>query len=545
MRNRGPRQHVDRRNRDLERENERLKEELEKERREKEELHRQRDELDRESKGLKKDNEGLKKDNEGLKKDNEGLKKEKRDLKKQNKDLREQLAKLKDSLPQLAASDKTAEAGGVPSSKVFYRRNRQEGEIKKTGGQPGHPGRARRRPTPNTPPLHVTCDACPNCGGPLGAPIENAEQQRTITDIPLPSHVVYDIVYERYWCGHCGKPVRGETPWIPPMQHFGPGVASWIAYHRMLGLSVGKIRSSLYETYGLELSEATVLKLERWVADTLKEDYERLREELVKADVVNADETGFRIGGKNGWLWVFAYILGSFYVVAPTRGHKVPEEALKGFNGVLGRDAWKPYDFVKCSAHQLDLLHVNRWLERAEIKHGVEPRGVLSSKRAKVTRPGRPPERFLRYVNGVRSILKRAVEYSEGEPPPSPEERKEAAAGFRKEMKTLLDTGWKDKDAVRISKELRRRLGMLFTFVEREGVPWHNNDAERAIRPGVLARKISGGRRTWRGAEVYQVLLSITETSKKRGVNFISYVRERMGVPLSDDNMILGSASKS
>jgi len=40
MRNRGPRQHVDRRNRDLERENERLKEELEKERREKEELHR-------------------------------------------------------------------------------------------------------------------------------------------------------------------------------------------------------------------------------------------------------------------------------------------------------------------------------------------------------------------------------------------------------------------------------------------------------------------------------------------------------------------------
>jgi len=515
---------VDRRNRNPERENHRLRKELEKERREKEDL---------------------KKERETLKKENEGLKKEREALERENKDLKEQLAKLKDSLPQLAASDKTAEAGGVPSSKIFYRRNRQEGETKKTGGQPGHPGHARKRPTPNAPPLHVTCDTCPNCGGPLGVPLENAEQHRTITDIPLPSHVVYDVVYERYWCGHCGKPVRGETPWIPSMQHFGPGVASWIAYHRMLGLSVGKIRSSLYETYGLELSEATVLKLERWVADTLKEDYDKLREELVKAGVVNADETGFRVGGKNGWLWVFAYILGSFYVVAPTRGHKVPEEALKGFNGVLGRDGWKPYDVVKCSGHQLDLLHVNRWLERAELRHGVEPRGLLSSKRAKVTRPGRPPERFLGFVNGVRSILKRAVEYSEGEPPPSPEERKEAAVGFRKEMRALLDKGWKDEDAVRISKELRRRLGMLFTFVEREGVPWHNNDAERAIRPGVLARKISGGRRTWKGAEVYQVLLSLTETSKKRGMNFISYVRERMGVSVSDDNMIRGPASKS
>ena len=59
--------------------------------------------------------------------------------------------------------------------------------------------------------------------------------------------------------------------------------------------------------------------------------------------------------------------------VSPTRGHTVPEEILEGFEGVLGRDAWKPYDVVKCAGHQLDLLHVNRWLERAEIKHRIQP----------------------------------------------------------------------------------------------------------------------------------------------------------------------------
>jgi transposase len=56
-----------------------------------------------------------------------------------------------------------------------------------------------------------------------------------------------------------------------------------------------------------------------------------------------------------------------------------------------------------------------------------------------------------------------------------------------------------------------------FTFMESKDVPWHNNDAERAICQGVLHRKISGGRRTWKGAEVFEVMLSVYETSKKRG----------------------------
>jgi len=60
-------------------------------------------------------------------------------------------------------------------------------------------------------------------------------------------------------------------------------------------------------------------------------------------------------------------------------------------------------------------------------------------------------------------------------------------------------------------------------------VPWHNNDAERAIRQGVYHRKISGGRRTWTGAEVFEVILSIYETSKKRGHGFMEMIQKRFG----------------
>jgi len=64
-------------------------------------------------------------------------------------------------------------------------------------------------------------------------------------------------------------------------------------YQRMLGLSIEKVHSSLFETYGLVMGEATILKLEKWVADTLQEDYEKLHDEIVKSSAVNADETGF------------------------------------------------------------------------------------------------------------------------------------------------------------------------------------------------------------------------------------------------------------
>lgn len=177
----------------------------------------------------------------------------------------------------------------------------------------------------------------------------------------------------------------------------------------------------------------------------------------------------------------------------------------------------KLFTVVKCAGHQLDLLHVNRWLERAEIKHRIEPRSLLTSKPAKLTKRGRPPEQVIDFVDGIRSILKRAIEYTDKDPPPSMEERENASREFQEEMKTFLDRGWTDEDAVRISKELRKRQDMLFTFMDHEGVSWHNNDAERAIRQGVLHRKISGGRRTWTGAEVFEVILSTYETAKKRG----------------------------
>ena len=81
---------------------------------------------------------------------------------------------------------------------------------------------------------------------------------------------------------------------------------------------------------------------------------------------------------------------------------------------------------------------------------------------------------------------------------------------------------WEDAQARRLIKRLRRHRNHLFTFLDRSGVPFENNLAERAVRPAVIIRKNSYANRSQRGAEVQAVLMSIYRTLKQHG-----HTRER------------------
>ena len=48
-----------------------------------------------------------------------------------------------------------------------------------------------------------------------------------------------------------------------------------------------------------------------------------------------------------------------------------------------------------------------------------------------------------------------------------------------------------------------------------------NNRAERAIRPAVIARKVSCGNRTQRGASTWQILVSLATTAQQCGREFL------------------------
>ncbi len=65
----------------------------------------------------------------------------------------------------------------------------------------------------------------------------------------------------------------------------------------------------------------------------------------------------------------------------------------------------------------------------------------------------------------------------------------------------------------------------LFTFLKFDGVPWNNNNAEHAIKAFARLRDVIEGSSTEKGIREYLILLSICQTCKYMGVDFLDFLR--------------------
>ena len=94
---------------------------------------------------------------------------------------------------------------------------------------------------------------------------------------------------------------------------------------------------------------------------------------------------------------------------------------------------------------------------------------------------------------------------------------------------SILSARFPNDPAQRNSREVQGRLeknrDKLFTFLSFDGVPWNNNNAEHAVKPFAALRRIIGGITTEKGIRDYLVLLSICETCKYMGLDFLDFLR--------------------
>jgi ribosomal protein L37E len=99
---------------------------------------------------------------------------------------------------------------------------------------------------------------------------------------------------------------------------------------------------------------------------------------------------------------------------------------------------------------------------------------------------------------------------------------KAAVEGFyqaftRRSYETGMAARWKDR--------FEKNRGRLFTFLDHDGVPWNNNNAEHAVKTVVMLRNVIGGTSSPKGIRDYLTLLTIAETCKYKGVGFLDFLR--------------------
>ena len=72
---------------------------------------------------------------------------------------------------------------------------------------------------------------------------------------------------------------------------------------------------------------------------------------------------------------------------------------------------------------------------------------------------------------------------------------------------------------------MRRDRDDLFRFITRRDVPYTNNACERALRPSVIFRKVTGGFRAEWGATVYAAAATVIATGRPHGTTALAALR--------------------
>ncbi len=239
--------------------------------------------------------------------------------------------------------------------------------------------------------------------------------------------------------------------------------------------------------------------------------YEEIKDQLIQADVVHADESGLRVEGKLNWLHVLSNERLTHYAVHPRRGQAAMREIglLEACQGRAVHDALPAYfQFDNCS-HALCNAHHLRELRFVSEQYQQDwademARLLVDIKDEVALTPGAmtlPPDRLLHYEARFDALLQAG--FDANPPPVIPLPRRR---GRKKQSppKNLLD---------RLSRHKAETLALMYDF----RVPFDNNLAERDLRMIKVKQKVSGTFRTRSGAHIFCDIRSYISTLRKQG----------------------------
>jgi transposase len=274
--------------------------------------------------------------------------------------------------------------------------------------------------------------------------------------------------------------------------------AAMVILNKDLGLSHGKVAAVFQQLFGIRVARATSARSLKRTARRCLPTVRQIRARIRAGPWAVPDETGWRVGGRNAWLHVAVGPQATWYGISPHRSH-YPLANLLGPNwaGVLVHDGWSPYDQLPHVRHQQCLAHLlRRCHELLETATGAA----------------------VRFPRRIMELLQRALALRNRHAAAELSDHGLAVARGRLQFQ-LEDAIYPTKinaDNERLAQHLWNHRGDLLTFLQTPGLDATNWRAEQAIRPAVVNRKVWGGNRTWYGAWIQGLLLSVLRTCRQQ-----------------------------
>ncbi|MBV8970522.1 MAG: IS66 family transposase [Verrucomicrobia bacterium] len=429
-------------------------------------------------------------------------------LRAQNVSLHQQLEVQTERIAQLEEALQAAQRAAHRQAAPFrIEEKKRVLAPKRPGRKRGHPGLFRHKPEYIDEQIEVQL-CCPHCGG-MQFKDHHAIEQR-VEDLPSLRPYVTRLTTYQGTCVGCGQSVRSSHPLQMSLAtgaagvQLGPHALALAAdLNKAKGLSMRKTCAVLRDCFGLQLSPGGLSQALDRLALKVKPQYDALAAELRQAPALHSDETSWWVAGPGWWLWVFTTQLLTFYVVVQSRGRELLQQILgKDFRGVLVSDCLAIYDGAtalqqKCYAHH------HKAIRQAKALHPDQGEGFLCE---------------------VEAMLRAALALQQQKADLSPESFSDLRQTLEHKALQLLEPPRNEPNEQAVRNRLNKQRDHLFTFLDHDGVDATNNLAERQLRPAVIARKISCGNKTKKGAQTWQILTSLASTCTQRATSFIAEI---------------------
>jgi transposase len=423
-----------------------------------------------------------------------------------------EVARLKRRVAELEAvlGQNSTNSHKPPSSDPPGTRPSKPTTGRQRGAQPGHKPNKRVLLPPEkvTRRTAVAPACCKHCGGRRLKASAVEARVHQVVDVPEIQPDVHEIRMSAADCRDCGRRSWADLPDGVPAHMFGPRLLALIGYLLAARTSRRQLREMLVEIFGIPVSLGALSEAEERTSNAIAAPVDEAIAHVRGQPVKHVDASTWRIEGAYAALWTIATRLVTVFFVTVDARSATVRSLLGALRGILITDRGTQFGFWAMERRQVCWAHLIRkfvaFSERND-EGGAIGDGLLLLSHAMLhswhrVRDGTLSRRkFRRMADNAQVAIERLLE-----------------RGAALRLRGLSGA----------CEDVLEHRAALFTFAYELGVEPTNNEAERALRPFVLWRKVSYGSQSARGCLFAQRIITVAHTLRQQRRPILQFLIE-------------------
>lgn len=395
------------------------------------------------------------------------------------------------------------------SKKIHFNKKEQpEKKQPRTGNKTGYQGQRKVRPKPYKI-VELPIDrTCPQCGFEPLRPSSYKSKRLVIDVIPTRSGLRKTVTEYIGNQGYCCDCVRYFAPLfiqqIPTNSLYGHNLKAWVIFQRVsLRLPYEMITEAALTQFNEDIPSRSIGAIIRDFGIYYSQTDKILTTQLLQGNLLHIDETTISIRGEIQYIWVFTNGKNVLFRLKPSRESEFLHSFLADYKGILVSDFYAGYD-------SLTLVQQKCWVHLIRDMNNDLRKSFYDTE-------------FENFVLEVKDLIVPIMEAIQkyGLKKRNLGKFRQNVAQFYRNV--IYKNQYYSELTQKYQKRFARYENSLFTFLEHDNVPWHNNMAERALRHIAKQRVVSGFFHQ-EMTHHYLVLLSIHQTCRFQGKSFYKFL---------------------